>query len=388
MSFEHAYRIESFVTRLRRTPWGLKLQEKLFERQLPLLRPVYRAAFCRYKECSEKKPLSQIKKEMSLCKKYWGCHPTHYLLYDLYRADQKLSEGQLINYIPHYFFLVLFWEYHNSAKKDVLVNDKLIEEQYFRSLGIAQPVTLCKLINRRLYTNELKPTSFAAVNQAVAEGKFRKIFIKPRQEHCARGIYILNKTACGRYVSKNNESWGESLLQKIAANNDYIIQPGLDQVEAFSKIYPHSVNTLRIVTENKGGDVRIVCALLRMGRGGEQVDNAGQGGIFVRVDLETGAVAEQARSLTCGYFRAHPDTGFIFTGFTVAEWRKIKEFVLAAAEKTVDFPYLGWDVAVTKDAIVALEALTAFSIELCQIACGGMRELLGIEDIRPYWKNR
>ena len=41
-------------------------------------------------------------------------------------------------------------------------------------------------------------------------------------------------------------------------NHDYIIQAGIVQDPEISRIYPESVNTCRIITENKNGTARIV----------------------------------------------------------------------------------------------------------------------------------
>ncbi|GAI52270.1 unnamed protein product, partial [marine sediment metagenome] len=122
-------------------------------------------AMRRYKKCDNKKPKSRIRKEMNLCKKFWGCYPLHYYRYDLYRKDKELSESKLLNYIPEFFFYRLFLPFYDSEKYKILLTDKIITEQFFRSLSIPQPHTICKLINNHIYTSELVEISYNDVEQ-------------------------------------------------------------------------------------------------------------------------------------------------------------------------------------------------------------------------------
>ena len=69
-------------------------------------------AMKRFKKCDNKKLKSQTKKEMVLCKKFWGCYPLHYYRYGLYKKNKELSERELLNYIPEFFFYYLFLTHH------------------------------------------------------------------------------------------------------------------------------------------------------------------------------------------------------------------------------------------------------------------------------------
>ena len=42
-----------------------------------------KSAVKRYKYCTDKKPKRQIRAEIAICKKFWGCYPLHYFRYDL-----------------------------------------------------------------------------------------------------------------------------------------------------------------------------------------------------------------------------------------------------------------------------------------------------------------
>ena len=345
-------------------------------------------AMRRFKECRNKKPKSQIRKEMKLCKNFWGCYPLHYFRYDLYKRERQLSERELLNYIPEFFFYTLFLPFYDSEKYSILLADKNITEQFFRSLGIPHPHTICKLINNHIYTSQLVEISYKDVKEELTERNYQKVFVKPVDGQGGYGIYIFNKNDSRQYVTKDNDVLNEEFLDKIGAKNDYIIQPGLDQDPEISKIYPDSMNTFRITTENKNGNLRILCSVLRIGRGGNQVDNISQDGLVLKIDIDTGKVGDHATSEQCEYLEKHPDADFIFKGYKILNWNKTKKFVRESAKKLPQFTYLGWDIALTKNGPLAIETNLGFGLDLYQVALGGLREIFLISNPQFYWKNR
>lgn len=342
----------------------------------------------RFKKSSNKKPKSQMKEEINLCKKFWGCYPLHYYRYDLYKKDKQLSEHELLNYIPEFFFYNLFLLFYDSNKYEILLTDKIITEQLFRSLAIPQPHTICKLIDNYIYTNELVTIQYHNISQHLMDKKYQKIFVKPVDGQGGYGIYIFHRNSNGQYVTEGNDVFNEEFLNKIGAKNDYIIQAGIEQDPEISKIYPHSVNTFRIATENRNQEIRMLCSTLRIGRGGNQVDNSAQDGIILKIDVDTGKMGDYASSEQCGYFEKHPDTKFVFKGFKISKWNKIKRFTMESAKKLPQFTYLGWDIALSKEGPLAIETNLGFGLDHYQAVLGGLREIFQINDPQFYWRNK
>lgn len=341
----------------------------------------------RFEKCDKKKPRSQIRKEIQVCKKFWRCYPLHYYRYDLYRKDKKLYQRDLINYIPEFFFYRLFLPFYDSGQYTLFLKEKTITEQFFRSLDIKQPHTICKLINNRFFTNELKEKAFTNIQEELIEREYQKIFVKPANGYGGFGIYVFNRKNKGHYETKNREVFNENFLKVVGVTNQYIIQSGLEQDQDISKIYSHSINTFRIATEHLNGNVRILCATLRIGWGGMQVDNGTQGGILIKVDIENGHLSDHATTEEGGCFKEHPDTNFVFKETQISQWDKVKEFVVESAKKLHQFTYLGWDVALTPNGPVAIEANLNFGLDHFQVALGGLREIFNISDPKFYWKN-
>jgi hypothetical protein len=370
----------------------MHLREKLYPKYDP--NPTYSPklllmkAMKRFNECESKKNPSLIKSEIQIYKKFWKCYPYDYFLCDLYREDNAITSNELINYIPGFFWYYLYLPHHTSYNFGMIIDNKIITEQFFRSLNISQPETLCRILNGRLYSPEMELYSFDQMQNALNQEHYEKLFVKPAEGWGSKGIFIFHKTDSGLYITGQNLIFNENFLANISGKHDYIIQPGIDQDRVLSSVYPNSVNTCRVVTENMGGVARTVCAMLRMGCGQNDVDNVSAGGLCVGIDITTGKVGDFAMSYENEKFSRHPDTNFEFRNFTIPRWDEIRRFTSESAAKLPFFTHLGWDIALTINGPKAVEANLGLGIEALQISQGGLREAFGIENPDFYWKNK
>jgi hypothetical protein len=342
----------------------------------------------RFALCQNRKSRRQMRREIRLCRSFWGCYPLHYFRYNLYRSDCRLSDEDLVDFIPEFFFYQLFLAHYDSKEYEILLTDKAITEQLFRSLGIAQPPTLAKLVRARLFSAAMEPLRWGDLVEALDSLRPPKVFVKPVDGMGGFGILVFGRDERGEYRLRDGRTLDGEFLARIGREKDYIIQPGLEQDPQIAEIYPHSVNTFRILTENLGGEARVLLANLRIGRAGLEVDNSAQENLILPVDAATGETGAFAAPETGERFTAHPDTGFLFQGARIQRWREIMEFTIAAAQKLQQFTYLGWDIALTRDGPVAIETNLNFGLEHYQAVRGGIRRILGIEDPLFYWRNR
>jgi len=341
----------------------------------------------RFKSCKSKKPRKQIKREMRVCKDYWKCYPLHYIRYELYKKDKVLSENELINYIPEFFFYNIFLPFFNMDEFGFIVNDKIRTENYFKSLNIAQPLTIAKLINKQLYTSDLRIADFNSINKELHNNNYKKIFIKPAKGRGGYGIDIFHRNLNDEYLTEDNLLFTKEFLLQIGEKDNYIIQPGLKQSPKISRIYPFSLNTFRIVTERKDNSTRIICATLRIGINNCQLDNVSQGGVRVVIDINKCILGDLATNRICEVFYKHPNTNFIFKGYKISDWQSIKNFTIENAAKIPYFIYIGWDIALTLDGPVAIEANLDFGLDHFQVPIGGLREYFKIDNPDFYWRN-
>lgn len=203
-----------------------------------------------------------------------------------------------------------------------------------------------------------------------------QLFCKIIDGECGTGIFRL-EVLPDHSVRINDEPSSLSDLQERFGNASFLLQESISQHPAMNRLYPNSINTLRIetVADPKTGVVGALPSVLRVGAHGNYVDNFSAGGLIVGVDLSSGHLTPR------GYMKPsygtlasqHPDTGVKFSDFTVP-------FIDQAVDMACRFHSLlglhsiGWDVALTPDGPCFIEGNDNWEVELVQISGGGMRE--------------
>jgi hypothetical protein len=373
-----------FLKKARESEIGMKVIERLTPYCLDL---EFKKAMVRYRECDNIKKKSQIRKEISAYKKFWRSYPHDYFLLDFFRADNPITQDEIINYIPAFFWYSLFLPHHTSYINSSIIDNKIFTEQVFGNLRIAQPETLGMIINNKFYLSEMRKSTLKGTIEEISRINPTKIFVKPANGGAGIGIFIFQRTPEGQYLTRRNILFNEDFLLTISRSGDYIIQSGITQDQELSKIYPGSVNAMRIFTENKDGVSSVVCAVLRIGRGQAEIDNVSTGGIFTKIDLKSGKTGDYAMTLENEKILEHPDTHFVFRNFKIPQWSKVCNFVTDSADKLPLFAHLGWDIALTANGPIAIEANLNQGHAILQFANGGLREKMGITDPAYYWKN-
>lgn len=178
--------------------------------------------------------------------------------------------------------------------------------------------------------------------------------LKPDEGSHGEGFYRLTYES-GAYSLNGVPATEESVLAILNnPENQYLITEFIEMHPEIAKMYPHSVNTIRMIVFKKDGVTpEIGNAYLRVGslKSGF-VDNTAAGGMLAEIDPETGEFGnaqwlEKGRVEAC---RVHPDTGVLIEG-VIPDWERAKQQVLAIAESLPQLEYLGFDVAITEHGI-------------------------------------
>lgn len=199
---------------------------------------------------------------------------------------------------------------------------------------------------RFLLGRDWLPTDTMTLEQFTlfCQGKTAFLY-KPNSGCCGRGIRKFDLTNRSRDVCFRT-------LKGLPAG---VIEELIIQHPDMTRIYPHAVNTVRVVTICKDGVCTPLCAFWRMGNGENYVDNLNSGGIAAKVDIPTGTVTLPAATKDGRLFDTHPATGEKIVGFQIPNWEKVLSLVDAAARVVPQVGYVGWDVAVRQDDAVLVE---------------------------------
>lgn len=160
--------------------------------------------------------------------------------------------------------------------------------------------------------------------------KRKEIIVKPLSLSCGRGVEKINLE-------------GQDLAQvydELLKNGQTLIEDVAQQNATLNKIYPYSVNTLRVVTLKS----HVVCIFLRLGNNGNVVDNFNHGGMVVPVDIATGKINYPALDKDGNTYEIHPMTKERIIGATIPMIEEVKKLCIDACQVVPEIGYVAWDV--------------------------------------------
>ncbi len=156
-----------------------------------------------------------------------------------------------------------------------------------------------------------------------------------------------------------------ALQRRLVGAQQFLAEQAVVQHPEMDRLCASSVNTLRIVTLAKGGEIHVMYSLVRMGSGGAPVDNISSGGMYAPV--RGGRIAAPAFCDRTGeYYEVHPATGTALVGFAIPLFGEALALVRRAAAVVPEVRYVGWDIAITQSGPVIIEGNTLPSYDMCQ----------------------
>lgn len=191
----------------------------------------------------------------------------------------------------------------------------------------------------------------------VASEETIKDFIEFVHHH---GVVIVKPLAeCeGKGVQSIDEhTYSDSLLKEIIIGykGGYMAEECVHQHPFMSAVHPQSVNTIRINTVKYDDEVEVYWPSWRVGQGDAVVDNYSAGGISIPIDKETGKTI-CAISKDGNRFTHHPDTGLSLVDVQIPKWDELCDIVKEMAMALTDMAFVGWDMALTPEGWVVIEA--------------------------------
>ena len=172
--------------------------------------------------------------------------------------------------------------------------------------------------------------------------RVKHLILKPNTMALGTGIY-----AADTYTEKDARKEFDHITAK---GGTWIVEERIVQDDRMAQWNESSVNTIRYYSVLSHGSFHSLTPVLRIGRRGSVVDNAGQGGIIANINANTGVVESNGFDESCSYYKTHPDSKLVFMNAQIPEWESLVKTV-ETIHRTVmpHHPYIGWDFALSKD---------------------------------------
>lgn len=261
-------------------------------------------------------------------------------------------------YIPEDFYFMHVDRFYNDRLESAYMDNKCYYGKFFPDTR--QPETIAmrvghnwldgsgKLISHKEVIRRIEAESEVVLKRAVfSEGGF--------------GVHFIS----------GDDIFGEFRRVLKTTPTDVIIQKPFKQHPDMASLNASSVNTLRIMSWLDGREVKILCTAVRIGVGGDRVDNISHGGLFCGVRND-GSLTPK------GYLHGgvetdrHPEHGYLFADKKIPNIDKAFELVKNAHPSISHFRIAGWDVAIGEDGEPTLIEVnfTLCSINDIQAVCG------------------
>lgn len=301
--------------------------------------------------------------------------------YLLYRFDVN-DKRQYLNDIRRRILSERISKHHYY-----IVHNKIVFDKYFSSICTTIP-KLAFIDNARLMplvTN----CPFTSLDELICyTTQGHDLCLKPFDGGSGRDILQLSFDHDRLEFAINGQPHtSDDLRSRLHRLNGFVVEHRCNQSGLSNEIYPGTLNTLRIMTmiDPDSGDPFVPVALHRFGTLQSRfADNWSQGGLSVWIDVDSGIMGKGVQYPFNGqlvFHSHHPDTKIRIEGRSLLQWHRVLEVVVKCATFVRFMPMLGWDVVLSDDAILVLEANYNPDINLIQVH----RPLLVDERVKRFF---
>ncbi len=272
----------------------------------------------------------------------YGFTPNKGVLYDF----EKHKRGE---------YLTDVWRYVDTqninAKYFSLFNDKLNSYYFFKNFTDRVVPVLGIIDNGRYIIIEKQPDE-------------QELPVILKDKNGWGGFGVTKALLRGNTLYDNHGS-----LLHIGRYSNYIAVPLLENESYAKKIFPNTLNTIRILSGVIDDEVVNIRAIHRFGNVTTgNVDNFSSGGMSCNVDIQSGIIDSVIYIQNGKKYNIenHPDTKEKIKGIAIPGWQGILDFVNEIHSKIKYVKYIGWDIVICNDGVYIVEANHISDIDLIQ----------------------
>lgn len=309
-----------------------------------------------------------------------GIGPINYSLF----LFSSIPSPQWSNYVTDKQFFLYIFKKHVPDVINRLVDDKALFYQHCIKHGIATIPIICGIGQLPVDLPSETITRIEEFDQwnRVLESTQDDLFIKPIEGAHGDGAFAVERSG-QRLVLGVDTADGSPrasylyMQDRLKDKRALLVQP---RVRAHHKLYEISsangLPTVRVVTAFVGNEAQVIFAAARLSVGANVTDNfskGSSGNLAVAIDIPTGALAEAWGSARSDWpvmqsIDFHPDTGRRIRGFVFPSWPEVIRLALQAQNSLPGLKTTGWDIAVTDEGVLLVEANCYYSVAFLQVA--------------------
>ncbi|MEL6607677.1 MAG: sugar-transfer associated ATP-grasp domain-containing protein [Pseudomonadota bacterium] len=273
-----------------------------------------------------------------------------------------------------------------------LVGDKLYFDTLMRGAGFAVPRVQAVMGRDAGLRGVASLTRFQDLRAFLANDAEFPLFVKPVQGQRSDGVMIVTRfdLSTGRVFTHEGRMQLKEFAARLApwAEHGVLLQSRLQQHPDLVERVGLAIGCVRMITWRDGQNLHRLGTFWKVPRQDAVADNHWRGNLLADVDMARGVVGKVVDRLdvAADAVERHPDTGLALSGTALPGWSDLMEMTDHAASFLSGLPLVGWDVALTQDGPVIVEANSSPSLDIPQYLTG--HGLLAHEGVAEVWRKR
>lgn len=270
----------------------------------------------------------------------------------------------------------------SNLSYDVITKDKY----YFGSILSANSISCLEnkavLIRGIAYTKEGRNEDTKKILPA---NEF--FFIKDISLEASEGVFkcIFNNNT----LKVNDKIVSFSDFSLMLNNRIWILQKQYKSHEIIRKVNSSALNTTRIVTILNRNEPEYLCGFQGFATGDAMTDSWSHGSVYVGIDIERSCLKEfgytSLSDTRPGLLTEHPDSKIVFKDYYIPFIKEAVDLCIKAHRLLYFNFIIGWDVAITDDGPLIVEANEKPGMNVAQCVDGGLRKKI-MEYAKYYMK--
>ena len=352
----------------------MELDAQEFERRVEILKSQDFYKGPSYIDEQRSKPVEQRFEDLVQQIKDYGWPDFNYMMYGM---DTKTPEESraYVNAMEFVYRRNYLNFERNPLNSCCILRNKLYFGIFAKAINIKTPEDLAYIENGEIHDIG---NGFSTIGFTELLGLADDMFLKSLDGENGVGVYHLEVR--GGQALMNGRAATEDTFRETIGRHSFIVQRKIQQHPEINRLYPTSVNTIRICTVKnlQSGEIHAWPSIFRVGCGGSHIDNGSQGGVMLDIDLETGLLNKYGYRFAkfgggCRITR-HPDSGIEFATYRVPFIKEAVEQCLYFHSMLKDIHSIGWDVVITPEGPAFIEGNDDWEIVDSQLD-HGVRDL-------------
>ena len=256
---------------------------------------------------------------------------------------------------------------------DVVTKDKFIANSIFTANNIPCIENSALYCNSTLIFRDGRQTGINGFKQ-FTEG----FILKNTVIESGDGVFVCS--LIDDKIEANGKIYTFDLFKSMLGSQVWVVQQRLESSIEIRKINHTALNTTRIVTIMNNNKPEYLCGFQAFATAGATTDSWNKGSVYVGIDITRECLKADGycnlSDKTNGVITRHPDSGIEFGEYKIPGLFDAVELCLKA-HKIMYFNFaIGWDVAITDNGPVIVEANEKPGMNVAQCIDGGLKNII------------